>query len=76
MIIDKIKEIIMINLDISEVSLTPELNLKYDLELMDLMEVIISIEEEFNIKIKDEELEKIITLEELYLYVYQKLSID
>jgi len=71
MVFDKIKEIIMEQLSVDESMVTPETNLMKDLEAdsLDAVEIIMAIEEEFDIEIPDEEAEKFQLVGDLVKYV-------
>ncbi len=71
MVFDKIKEIIMDQLQVDESMVTMDTNLMKDLEAdsLDAVEIIMGIEEEFGIEIPDEEAEKIATVADLVRYV-------
>ena len=60
MVFDKIKEIIVDQLSVDESMVTMETNLMKDLEAdsLDAVEIIMAIEEEFDMEIPDEEAEK------------------
>src|SRR4051812_18394682 len=61
---DRLKKIIAEQLSVNEDEVTPEANFIDDLnaDSLDLVELIMSLEEEFNVKISDEEAEKIRTV--------------
>ena len=61
MVFDKIKEIIMEQLQVEESEITMETNLMKDLsaDSLDAVEIIMAIEDEFGIEIPDEEAETI-----------------
>ncbi len=71
MIFDKIKEIIMEQLQVDESEISMETNLMKDLsaDSLDAVEIIMGIEDEFGIEIPDEEAEKIQTVADLVKYV-------
>ena len=71
MVFDKIKGIIVEQLDVSEDDITMETNLMKDLEAdsLDAVEIIMAIEEEYEIEIPDEEAEKFQTVADLVNYV-------
>ena len=71
MALDKIKEIIVEQLGVEAEQVTPETHLMKDLEAdsLDAVEIIMAIEEEFDIEIPDEEAEKFQTVGDLVHYV-------
>ncbi len=71
MVFDKIKEIIMEQLQVDESEISMETNLMKDLsaDSLDAVEIIMGIEDEFGIEIPDEEAEKIQTVSDLVRYV-------
>ncbi len=71
MFFDKIKEIIVEQLNVDESTVTMDTNLMKDLEAdsLDAVEIIMAIEEEYDIEIPDEEAEKFHTVADLVNYV-------
>jgi acyl carrier protein len=71
MTFDKIKEIIVEQLNVEEGDVTLDTNLMKDLEAdsLDAVEIIMAIEEEYEIEIPDEEAEKFATVADLVNYV-------
>ena len=71
MTFDKIKEIIAEQLSVEEDSISMDTNLMKDLEAdsLDAVEIIMTIEEEFDIEIPDEEAENFQTVADLVNYV-------
>ena len=71
MVFDKIKEIIVDQLSVDESMVTMETNLMKDLEAdsLDAVEIIMAIEEEFDMEIPDEEAEKFQLVGDLVKYV-------
>ena len=74
MIFEKIKEIIMEQLSVDESMVAMETNLMKDLEAdsLDAVEIIMAIEEEYDIEIPDEEAEKFQTVGDLVKYVEEQ----
>ena len=68
---DRLKKIIAEQLSVSEDEVTPEANFIDDLnaDSLDLVELIMSLEEEFNVKISDEDAEKIRTVKDAVDYI-------
>ncbi|MBO5105551.1 MAG: acyl carrier protein [Clostridia bacterium] len=72
MILEKIKEILAEQFDIEDMStLTENTNIEEDLgaDSLDVVEVLMSIEDEFKVEIPDEEIENIRTIGELATYI-------
>ncbi|MBP3816020.1 MAG: acyl carrier protein [Firmicutes bacterium] len=74
MVFEKIKEIIMEQLSVDEAMVTMETNLMKDLEAdsLDAVEIIMAIEEEYDIEIPDEEAEKFQLVGDLVKYVEEQ----
>lgn len=74
MVFEKIKEIIIEQLSVDESMVLPETNLMKDLEAdsLDAVEIIMAIEEEYDIEIPDEEAEKFQTVGDLVKYVEEQ----
>ena len=71
---DKIKEIIMDKLGVEESKITNEANFINDLgaDSLDQVELIMQLEEEFDIEIDDEDAEKLVTVGKVYDYLKNK----
>lgn len=71
MIFDKVKEIIVENLGCEEEDVKLESTLIGDLgaDSLDIVEMSMSIEDEFNVKIKDEDFENIKTVKDIIDYI-------
>lgn len=71
MVFDKIKELIVEQLEVSEDDINMETNLMQDLDAdsLDAVEIIMAIEESYEIEIHDEEVEKLQTVADLVNYV-------
>ena len=71
MVFDKLKEIIAEQLNIEGASIKPDTNLMKDLEAdsLDAVEIIMALEEEYDIEIPDEEAERFQTVEDIVKYV-------
>ena len=68
---DKIKEIIMDKLGVEESKITLEENFINDLgaDSLDQVELIMQLEEEFDMEISDEDAESLVTVGKVYDYV-------
>ena len=72
--LDKLKELIADQLNADAESITPETRFKEDLEAdsLDLFELIMSMEEEFGVEIPSEELEGLLTVQNVMDYLTNK----
>ncbi len=70
-VFEKVKEIIVDQLGVDPEKVTPEATFKEDLEAdsLDLVELIMAFEEEFEGEISDEEAEKILTVGDAVEYI-------
>ncbi len=71
MVFDKVKEIIVNELQVEEEKVTLEANLKEDLgaDSIDAVEVIMALEDEFGVHIDDDAATKISTVKDLVDYI-------
>ena len=71
---DKMKEIIaeQLNVDISEIELTSDLKEDLEADSLDLFELVMALEEEYDVEIPSEDLEKIATVEDIVEYLKSK----
>ena len=74
----KLKEIVMDRLNAEEEQIKPEASFVEDLgaDSLDIVELIMGIEEEFDIEIPDEDSEKLTTVGEAMSYVKAKLGVE
>jgi len=72
----KVKEIIMDKLGVSEEKITPEASFQNDLgtDSLSRVELMMALEEEFNIEIDDAEAEKIQTVRDAVAFIETKLK--
>ena len=72
--LEKLKELIADQLNADAESITPETRFKEDLEAdsLDLFELIMSMEEEFGVEIPSEELEGLLTVQNVMDYLANK----
>ena len=72
--LDKLKELIAEQLNADADSITPDTRFKEDLEAdsLDLFELIMSLEEEFGVEIPSEELEGLLTVQNVMDYLANK----
>jgi acyl carrier protein len=73
---DRLKKIIADQLSVNEEDITPEASFIEDLnaDSLDLVELIMSLEEEFGVKISDEDAEKIQTVQDAMDYLHEHMS--
>ncbi|GAB1399234.1 MAG: acyl carrier protein [Synergistaceae bacterium] len=76
--LSRLKEIIIDRLDVEEDQIVPEASFVEDLgaDSLDIVELIMGIEEEFDIEIPDEDAEKLTTVGEAMNYTLGKLGVD
>ena len=74
----RLKEIIIDRLDVEEDQIVPGASFVEDLgaDSLDIVELIMGIEEEFDIEIPDEDAEKLTTVGEAMSYTFSKLGVD
>ena len=67
----KLKEIIMDQLDVEEDEVTMDANIQEDLDAdsLDMVDLVMSVEEEFDLKIEDEDVEKIKTVGDIVSFI-------
>jgi acyl carrier protein len=70
---DRLKKIIADQLSVSEDDVVPEASFIDDLnaDSLDLVELIMSLEEEFGVKISDEDAAKILTVQDAMDYLHE-----
>ncbi|BER92102.1 acyl carrier protein [Thermatribacter velox] len=75
-VFSKVKEIIVDQLGVDEDEVTPDASFIDDLgaDSLDIVELIMAFEEEFDIDIPDEDAEKITTVGEAVEYIESKIS--
>ena len=71
MILEKMKEILAEQLDVDIESITPETDIADDLgaDSLDVVEMLMTVEEEFDIEIPDEEIENLKTVGQVVDYI-------
>ncbi len=74
MAFEKIKQILCEEFEIEDIDVTADASLQEDLGLeeLDLYDLVMSIEDEFEMELPDEELEKIVTVGDLVEFVKEK----
>ena len=70
---DRLKKIIADQLSVNEDDVVPEANFIEDLnaDSLDLVELIMSLEEEFGVKISDDDAAKILTVQDAMDYLHE-----
>ena len=70
-IFDKIKEIIVEQLGVADTAVAPEASFIDDLgaDSLDIVELIMAIEEEFDLEIPDNDAEKVVTVSDVVDYI-------
>ncbi len=71
---DRVKKVVVEQLDVSEDEVTPQASFVDDLgaDSLDVVELVMGLEEEFDIEIPDEDAEKIATVEGAVSYIDAK----
>ena len=71
MVLEKVKAILSEQFDVEEDSITPDTNLSEDLEAdsLDVVDLLMSREDEFESEVPDEEIENIKTVDQLVKYI-------
>ena len=70
-VFDKIKEIIVEQLGVAETAITPDASFIDDLgaDSLDIVELIMALEEEFDLEIPDADAEKVVTVNDVVEYI-------
>lgn len=71
---DKVKEIIVEQLSVNADQVTPEAKFIEDLgaDSLDVVELVMAFEEEFDVEVPDEEAEKLTTVNDVVKYIEEK----
>ncbi len=71
MVLEKVKKILSDQFDVDEDSITPETSIETDLgaDSLDVVDLLMSIEDEFELEIPDEETDNIKTVGDLVQYI-------
>ena len=77
-VLARLKEIITDRLDVEEDQIVPEATFVEDLgaDALDIVELIMGIEEEFDIEIPDEDAEKLTSVGEAMNYTLSKIGVE
>ena len=75
-VLEKIKEIIVDQLGVSESAITMEASFIDDLgaDSLDIVELVMALEEEFDIEIPDSDAEKVVTVEDVVEYIKENVK--
>ncbi|PHS67665.1 MAG: acyl carrier protein [Flavobacterium sp.] len=75
-IIDKTNEFLIDEFEVEEDDISPEANLKETLELdsLDYIDLVVSVESNFDVKLDAEDFENTVTLQDFYDLIHQKLK--
>ena len=75
MVFEKVKKMLADQLDVNEDDLTMETNIAKDLgaDSLDVVELLMTIEDEFDIEVPEEEIENIKTIGELTDYIQNNM---
>ena len=70
-VFDKVKEIIVEQLGVAETAITPDASFIDDLgaDSLDIVELIMALEEEFDLEIPDADAEKVVTVSDVVDYI-------
>ena len=71
MVLEKITAILSSQFDIEESEITAETNIRDDLgaDSLDLVDMLMSLEDEFDVEIPDDEIEKLATVGDVVTYI-------
>ncbi|HLK59742.1 MAG TPA: acyl carrier protein [Chthonomonadaceae bacterium] len=71
---ERVRKVLVEQLDVSEDEVTPTASIVDDLgaDSLDVVEIIMGLEEEFDVEIPDEDAEKITTVQQIMDYVEEK----
>ncbi len=72
--VDRVKKVVVEQLDLNEEEVTPSASFVDDLgaDSLDVVELVMGLEEEFDIEISDEDAEKITTVSDAVSYIDEK----
>lgn len=75
-VIEKVNKFLIEEFEIEEELVTPDANLRDDLDIesLDFVDIAVEIEKEFNFKLNGEEMVNVRTLGDLYDYILSKAS--
>lgn len=75
MVLEKVKMILSNQFDVDEDSITSETNIVEDLgaDSLDVVDMLMSLEDEFDVEIPDEEIEKMRTVADVVAYIEEHM---
>jgi acyl carrier protein len=75
---DRVKQVIVVQLEVDEEKVVPNASFTDDLgaDSLDIVELVMAFEEEFDIEIPDEAAEKILTVQEVVDYIEKNAPSD
>lgn len=75
---DRVKQVIVVQLEVDEEKVVPNASFTDDLgaDSLDIVELVMAFEEEFDIEIPDEAAEKILTVQEVVDYIEENATSD
>ncbi|MCL2489015.1 MAG: acyl carrier protein [Oscillospiraceae bacterium] len=75
MVLEKVKAILSTQFDVEEETITPATSISDDLgaDSLDVVDMLMSLEDEFDVEIPDEEIERIRTVADLVTYIEENL---
>lgn len=75
MVFEKVKEMLCEQLDVEEDKVTPEASIVDDLgaDSLDVVDLIMSLEEEFDVEVPDEDVENMKTVGDIVKYIENKI---
>jgi len=71
MVLEKVKNILASQFDVEEDTITPETNIQEDLgaDSLDVVDMLMSLEDEFDVEIPDEKIETMRTVADVVAYI-------
>ncbi len=75
MVFEKLRAILAGQFDVTPETITPETNIMEDLgaDSLDVVDMLMSLEDEFDVEIPDEEIEKMRTVAEVVAYIEENM---
>ncbi|MDD6237235.1 MAG: acyl carrier protein [Clostridiales bacterium] len=76
MVFEKVKSILIDQLDVEEEKVTPEASITDDLgaDSLDIVDLVMSLEEEFDLEIPDDQVENIKTVGDIVKYIEDNID--
>ena len=76
MVFEKVKRILIDQLDVEEEKVTPEASIADDLgaDSLDIVDLVMSLEEEFDLEIPDDQVENIKTVGDIVKYIEDNID--